>query len=657
MMAKLSADLTLIFPPQWSPFRPPLGIASLVAWLRRRGHRISAKDSNISFYTYLFSPAVAAQIKDEIVGTRRIELDSPALLSIFDRQCDFAADLNLLRPNSGLAKHVGESDFVSRTAIATKSVSSYLAAISSVLCDMTISLDGISIGSGRNTVEDILRIVEYPHDIIQRFCEAEIAEILQKKPGGIYGLSCIGQDQLPFTLLLGKLLKATGCSVIVGGTVLPRLFEAGRLPSGWFGRYFDLVISHEGERPLEYLLRQGAGLEAGGSTVPGAIFAEYDVLKASRPVPPLMSEEVPTPDFSDFVLEDYLSPKITLPVLSSRGCYWGKCEFCHHGMVYGESYLARRPEDVLSTIRELSDAYGVKSFAFHDEALPPKMFRWLGAELPHTEESGWSFEALVKFEKYFTRLDFEAGARVGFRTLSFGLESASERVLKLMKKYIPLHITAEILKNAADAGIWVHCFVFFGFPGETDEEAAMTADFVMRSQHLDSVGVGVFELEHGAPISKKSADFGIELMKATDRNGSVYYDYDIQKGISARRALEWMNETFELMRHHPRYLIVNLIKRDLLLAVLSQVKKDALICAGQKLLDDETSPGSAKISDIVSFSNYPDGSLLLINRPALRFFSIPGDIAAEFVSLLKELPSCDVIGSVSPEWRQFLSIR
>jgi len=657
MTAKPPSDLTLIFPPQWSPFRPPLGIASLVGWLRGKGQRISARDSNIAFYDYLFSPIAATLIKKEILGSIRSGFDSRALLSIFDRQGDFAADLDLLRPAEGPGNSVSETEFITRTALATKSVSSYLAAISSVLHDITISLDGLLIGSGRNTIEDVLNIVERPHSVIQRFCEVEVNAILQKTPGAIYGISCIGQDQLPFTLLLGKRLREAGFSVIVGGTVLPRLFQAGRLPANWFERYFDLVISHEGEVPLQYLLEHSADLQKSDLKVPGAIFVEHGALKASKPSPPLKSEDVPTPDFSDFVLADYLSPVPTLPVLSSRGCYWGKCEFCHHGMIYGESYSASPPKSVSSTIRELSHAYGVRSFAFHDEALPPRMLRWLGENLPRAAESGWSFEALVKFEKYYTRADFESAASVGFRTLSFGLESASERVLKLMKKHIPLPVTVNILKNAADAGIWVHCFVFFGFPGETNEEAAITADFVAQSQHLDSIGVGVFELEHGAPISRRSAEFGIDVVKASDRNGSVYYDYDIRKGISARRALEWMNDLVRMIQSHPRYSIAGWIKRDLLLAVLSQAKKDTLIHLGQKWLDNGVDLGRLKLSDIVSFSDPSDGDLLLINRPALKFFPISGEAAGSLLALFENLPNCEEIGAVTPEWRNFLSIR
>src|SRR5947209_7092254 len=122
MTGKPTYDLTLIFPPQWSPFRPPLGVASLVAWLRGKGHRVSAKDSNIAFYGYLFSPAAATLIKEEIRGARKSTIDSSALSSIFDRQCDFAADLSQLRPDPSLHKErLTESEFITRIAIATKS--------------------------------------------------------------------------------------------------------------------------------------------------------------------------------------------------------------------------------------------------------------------------------------------------------------------------------------------------------------------------------------------------------------------------------------------------------------------------------------------------------------------------------------------------------
>src|SRR5215469_10473068 len=53
---RLSAvDMALVFPPQWSPFQPPLSLPSLAAWLRREGFSVASLDANISLYHWLFA--------------------------------------------------------------------------------------------------------------------------------------------------------------------------------------------------------------------------------------------------------------------------------------------------------------------------------------------------------------------------------------------------------------------------------------------------------------------------------------------------------------------------------------------------------------------------------------------------------------------------
>ena len=41
---------------------------------------------------------------------------------------------------------------------------------------------------------------------------------------------------------------------------------------------------------------------------------------------------VPAPDFDGLPLEKYFAPHLVLPYDPTRGCYWGKCTFCHYGL-------------------------------------------------------------------------------------------------------------------------------------------------------------------------------------------------------------------------------------------------------------------------------------------------------------------------------------
>src|SRR5438034_7976019 len=119
----------------------------------------------------------------------------------------------------------------------------------------------------------------------------------------------------------------------------------------------------------------------------------------------------------------------------------------------------------------------------------------LAAFFPPHCDTGWTFTGLIKFEPFYTRGDFVGLHRVGFRSLYVGLESASERVLALMKKNCKRSTILANLTDAKEAGIWMHCFLFFGFPGETESEARETYDFVLdHADIIGSFGAGTFSL-------------------------------------------------------------------------------------------------------------------------------------------------------------------
>ena len=56
----------------------------------------------------------------------------------------------------------------------------------------------------------------------------------------------------------------------------------------------------------------------------------------------------------------------------------------------------------------------------------------------------------------------------------YGMESANERVLNLMDKHARKSVIQNNLHQAAKAGIWNHVMAFYGFPGETRDEALLS---------------------------------------------------------------------------------------------------------------------------------------------------------------------------------------
>ncbi len=576
--------------------------------MEREGFSVATYDANLELYYWLFGEDAAATLAELAEGmddadTRR------GLLSILRKRSDFFGDVTALFGASMLLPN----ELVTTHFKAIKSLEVYLGMVSSICGDFNISPFGF------RTTRDMLDanvLSEFAFRPPRLLAEYAIAFCDKKlgKNSDIVGLSCIGQEQLPFTLLFGRLLKERGLRVVVGGTILSRIQQRGLLPSSWLESFFDVIVHNEGERALTQLLGRSVWSPATLRDVNGVTFLKDAACSTTPPAATLRPDEMPLPDFDGLPLQRYFTAEVTLPLLASRGCYWGHCEFCHHGMVYGEKYSAYGVENIIESVKALSQKYGVRFFSFNDEAVPPKLMRALGnSEL---SDLNCFFQALFKFENYYTRDDFEKLYKVGFRNLYVGLESASERVLALMRKNTKQEVFVRNLTDSAQAGIWTHCFLFFGFPGETEEDAKITYDFVLNnSEIIGSFGAGNFEFEHGAPISRHHDDFSLTLHEPGNQRVDVYYRYSTQEGhISQTRAADLAKQLHAESRTVPHYRSSGWVPREQFLILVSLAGSATLESTGDQLYLANGVMPNARLADFLSLDQVDDATLIVVNR-------------------------------------------
>ncbi|MCZ7399595.1 MAG: radical SAM protein, partial [Candidatus Methanoperedens sp.] len=208
----------------------------------------------------------------------------------------------------------------------------------------------------------------------------------------------------------------------------------------------------------------------------------------------------PTPCFDGLPLDLYFSPELILPVLSSRGCYWRRCTFCDHSFGYSGNYMPRNVDLLYDDIEALKSKYNTAYFTFQDEGVSPKLISELSGKIIENN-LGISWLADSRFETAFSS---ELGGKLadaGCKMLYFGLESANERVLGCMDKGIKKDNALKICKFCADAGIWTHLFLIFGFPTETRNEARETMDFILQNnQIIRSMSFGSFQLTRHSKV-------------------------------------------------------------------------------------------------------------------------------------------------------------
>ncbi len=174
------------------------------------------------------------------------------------------------------------------------------------------------------------------------------------------------------------------------------------------------------------------------------------------------------------------------PIITSRGCPF-PCAFCAGRAVTGTVLRYRSVGNVVSEILLLRDNYGVREFHIEDDNFTGRQeyvsdfCREIIARAPGLAfalPNGVRLDSLD--EEVLTLME-----RAGFYSIAVGIESGSDRVLKLMKKSLTRKVVREkIALIKQRTGIRVSGFFLIGYPGETEEEIWETIAFA-RSLPLD----------------------------------------------------------------------------------------------------------------------------------------------------------------------------
>jgi len=376
-----------------------------------------------------------------------------------------------------------------------------------------------------------------------------VKPVLEAEKPDVVGISIVLQQQIFSTMTFCALIKQhfPDIHVTIGGNTVTRLRDV--LPQSPLFQFFDSAVVYEGETAFLQLV-EAVGAKRDLGSVPNTIYKDATGIHESALSYAEDMAELPPPDFDGLPLEKYFVPTRILPYLATRGCYWGRCEFCDHGEGYTAGYRSKKIQDVLADIRYLKDKYGCGHFHFTDESYPPALFRKLARGLVE-EKMDIFWTTHMRFEKSLIEdAVWEDAKQSGCRYLHFGYESGVERVLQLMDKATTTDIMTKHLKLTAEAGIWNHCMGFFGFPGETREEAWQSVEFLEQNKdYVHSLGFGTFDLGRHNPVAKHPERWGVTAYKNPEWDLALDYYFTVKNGLSIEEA-ERVFQEFE-RNHNP----------------------------------------------------------------------------------------------------------
>ncbi len=326
-------------------------------------------------------------------------------------------------------------------------------------------------------------------------------------------------SEIHLALLLGRRIQATlGKPVVFGGLNLGFLWNFREsfddlwraIPGGTY------LFIGPGERSFARLLAGGTPDERVHPSLPGAIYRrEAGFVRNPYDAPTFV-----TPDFGGLPLARYTrccdvsapaaesehrnlvhnykwpvwaatrasdrnrelpdgcrEERLVIPYVFNYNCPH-RCAFCVQSRADKPPAANAGAGKVIADLEALSRQYETSYFCFYDNAFNySPAFVADFCRLARERELSIHWSDCARFDNLDERT-LDDLYLAGCRKLVFGLDTASEKVLRLIHKGLDLQQARRVLEWCRDRAIWAEIEVIVGLPFETEEEFVATRDFV-----------------------------------------------------------------------------------------------------------------------------------------------------------------------------------
>ena len=324
--------------------------------------------------------------------------------------------------------------------------------------------------------------------------------------------------------------------------------------------------------------------------IAGIAYRQEDGSICGGEVPVMVTDldSVPFADYSDIDFIKHNSYDYRIPIMASRGCI-NTCAFCNEKPNFFK-YRSRSAENIFLEIKKHLEAiqgdttnakqrnlffrkqisfvlkklyiWSRKSklftryrialqqcvnqkniqvvrnrvflpyISFNDSLIngkPKELLKFCDLVIESGIKFNWGGMALIRKEMTLELL--AKMKQAGCYNLSWGLESGSNEVIKLMQKRLyTMDVAKEVVMHTSEAGINQSCSMIVGFPGETDEMFEETVKFVSEyGSYFDYIGVQPMMIVNNSTVYDQYEQFGLDYensrmcLKWETKNGALDY--------------------------------------------------------------------------------------------------------------------------------------
>jgi len=315
------------------------------------------------------------------------------------------------------------------------------------------------------------------------------------------------QNNAAFALLGALKKRQPELLTLMGGANAEGGLAEGLVSLDPEGRLVDVFLQGETEAEFVQVL---TALQAG----------RRPQARILRGRPHLSLDELPTPDFSDY-LEQNPGP-VDLPYETSRGCWWGQsspCLFCGYE-AEKLVYRTKSADRVFADWSAWSRRYPGLRVQTTDLIMPREFFQTLiprlaQADLPLTLY--WEQKADLSWDQ----LKALRAAKV--LEIQPGIETFSLKLLGRLHKGARPSKSVNLLRWASMLGIRVYWNLLWGVPGETLADYEPVFDLLEKIPHLPPpFGLSQLLVMRHSEYHRHPQKWGIDRLESVQTFGAIY---------------------------------------------------------------------------------------------------------------------------------------
>jgi ribosomal peptide maturation radical SAM protein 1 len=395
---------------------------------------------------------------------------------------------------------------------------------------------GVAAGMGAPLTRDELESLPA---LAEQMVRRSVAAILARAPR-VVGFSCMFQQTLAAAAVArGLKTCAPDIVTIIGGANVAD--EMGRAIAEHFP-CFDHIVSGEADEFVTDLVEDCCG-QGGDEPLPR--FIECGVVTDLS--------NGPVPDFSDYFAVQPLALgeggsrfAVSLPIESSRGCWWGQknhCTFCGLNAL-GMGFREKNGDAFIAELASQRERYGINKFQAVDNILPRSFLRGTLQRLASLQPPP---DLFYEIKSNVTEEELDLFVLAGINAVQPGIESLSTVALKRMRKGVSAEQNLWLLRECTSRGIEVVWNLLADWPGDTESEYLSIAAIVEMIPHLQPPrDVSTVIIDRFSPYFERPDEYGIRGRRPLGAYRNLYSPSFVE-GI----AYHFEGEFESAWRRHP----------------------------------------------------------------------------------------------------------